>query len=255
MPFHIHDSDEVTLHNARINGHLVLLTAHKWRGGERWLDAALIAYGFQEVIVFWSSAAPTTVAIDFGEPDIATRAVDSLDDSVFEGYTLKASRANADLQRVTTMLKDKMSSNDANIEQQPLPQSRQLPSVKTAHESNKVGLSPYGISNTSSDGTQPTQDAIISGETSRLSFKTLMPGEMSRQSVKSIAAGKIQGPSTTSASASSRIICKKDASVGHTLPQLPRQASDFFFWQSLTYDSSILRRTSRLSISEGLAPQ
>ncbi len=76
--------------NAARNGCLVTLGGLKWISGEPWVERVLEAAGFQAAIIYWTELISPMVAIDFGDHNIATRAIEALNGSKFEGYSLTA---------------------------------------------------------------------------------------------------------------------------------------------------------------------
>ncbi len=91
MPFqHITTKDSDTFENAVRNGTFVFVEGIKWIAGQAWVSAFLETAGFEHGIVYWPGPVSSLVGIDFGDHEIATRAIMALHGTEFEGYTLKA---------------------------------------------------------------------------------------------------------------------------------------------------------------------
>ena len=76
--------------NAVRTGTFIMLEGIKWIAGQPWIDAALKTAGFEQAIIYWPGPVSPSVGIDFGDHDIATRAIRALNNAEVDGYILKA---------------------------------------------------------------------------------------------------------------------------------------------------------------------
>jgi hypothetical protein len=91
MPlFHITTTDRDIYWNAVQNGSFVILDGIKWIAGQPWVEAALKSAEFEHAVIYWTGTGSPSVGIDFGDHDIATRAIVTLHNTEFNGYILKA---------------------------------------------------------------------------------------------------------------------------------------------------------------------
>ncbi|KAK2601692.1 hypothetical protein QQS21_004767 [Conoideocrella luteorostrata] len=89
MPF-THSIDIALCENAIRNRSLVKLEGINWFEGKPWIKAVLRNAGFKRALIYWVAEASPVISVDFGNHDVATRAITALDGTEANGYLLKA---------------------------------------------------------------------------------------------------------------------------------------------------------------------